>query len=95
MTRRLIRAFVLLAAGSLGWVMICAGPRLLGKLQVPRDVSSRWMHLGNTALAAAGVFVFAYAAAQCFPMAHRRLTAFCEMAPWIGLGCVLIGGVLE
>jgi hypothetical protein len=93
-THHLIRTTMLLVAGLWAWLLICVGPRLVLELPHVADVSSRWWKLECAAFVAAGIFVFLLAAGQCFPLASPKVKLACEIAPWIGLGGFVIGGLV-
>ena len=89
----LTRTLVLLVFGAWGWALVYTGFWLVLLGHRSYDISPGAARAGGTALAAAGVFVFAFAASRCFPLASRRVTLAAEIAPWAAALAVLaLGG---
>lgn len=88
----LIRSLLLLVFGAWGWAFVYTGLWLM-------ILGHRGYGLGESAargagalLAALGVFVFAFAAARCFPRASRAVRLTAELAPWGAAAVVVLGG---
>lgn len=93
-THRLIRVIFLLLAGLLGWDLVCYAPRLILEPLHEGDVYTRWRSILCATSVAAGIFVFLLAAGRCFPLASRNVKLAFEIAPWVGLGGLVIGGLV-
>lgn len=91
-TRALSRTLLLAVFGVWGWVLVRIGLWRLVAGPHARDADTRLDRALGAALAAAGVFVFAWAASRCFPRASPKVTITAEVAPWVGLAAFLLGG---
>jgi hypothetical protein len=88
-----MRGLLLCLALVWGWVLVCFGPLLAGKLPQFLDVSSRWLHVASAGFIASGAFIVAYFASGCFPRANWKLRFACELIPLSWLGFALFGGL--
>jgi hypothetical protein len=80
---------LLLAAGAWSTAMVVVG--LLALLEWPSRLGA-WGRPGmvfGAVLISGGLYSFAFFAGRVFPLAHRRVTAIYELAPWVGLFALL------
>lgn len=90
----LTRLFFLTIFSAWALVMVYVGLSvLLGPVATP-EISARWLRVAALGLVAGGVFIFALLAARCFPQANPQVTLSFELAPWVLMLGVLIGGWL-
>jgi hypothetical protein len=78
------------------WGVLAVVMGLLAALDWPAGAGlSRRLGLAcGAALVGAGLYVGAVVSSQLFTGAHRSVTGVLELAPWLGVTAVLIGGLL-
>lgn len=79
-----------------GWALVAILMGLMAIFEWPAKVglSSRWGLVLGVALVGVGQFMSAMVADLLFPSAHRGVTGAMEIAPWLAVAAVVVGGIL-
>ena len=77
------------------WSVVAISVGLLAVLDWPHKfrIPGRLVPIIGLSLVAVGQFMSAMVADQLFPRAHKRVTGFFELAPWVVLAIIVIGGL--
>lgn len=77
------------------WSVVAVTIGLLATFDWPGQfgIRGRLLPIAGLVLVAMGQFMSAMAADQLFPGAHKRVTGVFEIAPWVVLAVIIIGGL--